>query len=130
MLSQREANRISVVYDRFDSKQSIDNRVPSNMDLLSRHILLAQRLCGSFSRSEMLIGNGSNNLAVHLLWPRRIYVPTPKTCLNVRHWNTSVIRSDSTRHRCCCISLNDDPARADLIEHLADADQQSCAELI
>src|SRR6516162_2449462 len=100
------------------------------MDLLPWHILLVKGVRSPISWSKMLIGNGSDHLAIHLFWPGSIYISAPETCFYMRHRNTTVVRSKSSRHRCCSVALNYNPTRANLIEDLADGNQQSRAQLI
>src|SRR3954469_2632855 len=67
------------------ANQSIDDRVSGYVYSFARHILRSQSPCSPVCWSKMLVGNGANDLPVHLFRPGGVYIAAPQPGLNMRY---------------------------------------------
>ena len=111
-------------------EKGVDHRVSGDVDPPVRHVLGPQRVRGPGRGREMLVGDGADDLAVHLLRPRRVDVAAAQAGLDMRHRDAPVVGSQRAGHGGGGVALDDHPARAHPVEDLADVLQQAGGELV
>ena len=107
----------------------IDDRVAGDEDL-AMGLFLQEVLFAEGRRCEIVGGNASGNLPVHLLGPRAIDVVSPEAGLDMTHRNLLIESGEGGSGACGRVSMDQDHIRLALLEHIAHAGKHTGSHIV
>ena len=110
--------------------QGVNYGVASNSNLLFTHILMEQVLSAESCRSEVVSGNASGNLTIHLFRPRTIDVVGAKSSFNMCHWYLLIESSQSGSSAGGRITMDKNNVRFRLYQHIFHTQQYTSCDVV
>lgn len=101
-----------------DHVEGIDHGIAGDIDIAVDFLLL-QILLGEWGRREVIGGNASGDLTIHLLGPRAVDIVRTETSLNVPHRNLCIKSGQGCDGGGSSIAMNEDYIGAAFFEHVA-----------
>ena len=115
---------------RGDPMQRINHRVAGDVDACRIDVLAQQRRLAHCRWRAVQRGDGADDLAVHLLWPRMVDIAGPEASFHVAHADLAVIGRQRAAHGRGGIALHHHPIGLFGIHHRAKAGDQPRRQLV